>query len=71
MLQVNNKINVINVLTNGNKRLQFLKWMLTLFRHEVSEDAFMKIAFLPDREKQIARHIKEGLTPPKIATLCF
>ena len=42
-----------------------------VYTNEISEDVFMKIAVLTDREKQIARHIRDGLTTPKIASLLF
>lgn len=39
------------------------------YTHEIAADAFMKIAVLSEREKEIARHIRDGLTTPKIAKL--
>ena len=37
------------------------------YTNEPTEDAYRKMAVLTEREKQIARHIREGLTTPKIA----
>ena len=39
------------------------------FTNEVTEDAYLKLSSLSEREKQIARHIKDGLTTPKIAIM--
>jgi len=43
----------------------------TVYTHEITEDAYMKIAVLTEREKQIARYIKDGFTTPRMAAFLF
>ena len=43
----------------------------TSFTNEITEDVYMKISVLTEREKQIARQIKDGFTSPEIAAILF
>lgn len=41
------------------------------FTNEITEDAYLKLSSLSEREKQIARLVKEGMTTRKIASLLY
>jgi len=61
----------IHDVMEGKKIFPVYQPMNTVFTHEIPEDVYMKIAVLTEREKQIARHIKDGFTTPKMAALLF
>lgn len=62
-------VQVIGEVMSGKKVFPNYDATLTGYTNEVAEDAFLKISVLSEREKQIARHIRDGLTTPKIAKL--
>lgn len=67
--EIERLVQVIADVKAGKKIFPNYDAALTRYTNEVTEDAFLKISVLSEREKQIARHIRDGLTTPKIAKL--
>lgn len=65
--EIERLVQVIEEVKTGKKVFPNYDATLTGYTNEINEDAFLKISVLSEREKQIARHIRDGLTTPKIA----
>jgi DNA-binding NarL/FixJ family response regulator len=61
----------IHEVMQGKKVFPVYQQASFVYTNEVSQDAFIKIAVLTDREKQVARLLRDGLTTPKIAAQLF